>query len=152
MMRKALLIVCGMILGCTAAQAQNPFQGCPTILSHDAFLQRGGKLAVMRLPDVPSRVCTQVAVLDEKLTSKARFETSCDGSVQFHMVVKPDGSVRSAGVDHVQAAGMAAILHERAVAIRFAPPRLRKEPFCVKLDVRWDSTVPGKLRLPDDLK
>jgi hypothetical protein len=151
-MRKIAPFLMCLALGCGAARAQNAYVDCPAILPHDAYLHQGGKLALLKLPDVPQKVCASVGFYDDALPTKTRFENRCDGAVQFHLVVRPDGSVRGAGVARIERAGIAPVLRDRALAIRFAPPLLGKEPVCVRLDAWWDSASPGKLHLPDDLR
>lgn len=151
-MRRSALALLAALLSGSAVHAQNAYVDCPTILPHDAFLHRGGKLALLKLPAVPNTVCASTGFFDDSLPSKTRFEKRCDGSVAFHAVIRTDGSVRTAGVAHIERAGIAPVLHDRALEIRFAPPRLQGAPVCIRLDVSWDSAVPGKFNLPDGLR
>lgn len=151
-MRLAAPLLLCLALGGEAAQAQNAYVDCPSILPHDAYLQQGGTLALRKLPPVPQKVCASIGVYDEAQPTKTRFEDRCDGAVQFHLVVRPDGSVRGAGVARIERAGIAPVLRDRALAIRFAPPRLANAPVCVRLDVWWDSTMPGELHLPEGVR
>ena len=148
-MRIGLPALFCLFLSAEATSAQNAFVNCPSIMPHDAFLRQGGKLAVLKHPAVPQKVCASVGVYDEAAPGKTRFEERCDGSVQFHLVVRPDGSVRGAGVARIERAGIAPVLRDRALAIRFAPPRLEKTPVCVRLDAWWDSASPGEMHLPE---
>jgi hypothetical protein len=134
-MRNVLLISMALVMLPLAALAQSGWaDGCKEFISERDFEAKGGDLRELSSPDL------------RKLPKKPLCVKSCVTTAVIHAVVKPDGSVLMAGLDHVWGGeNIPSVILSRIRMMRYAPPVLNKRPVCVNFDFGWKLENPEVL-------
>jgi len=127
----------------TSVIAADATSKCPDIVWLDHFEAVGGKLVVMREPNLG--------------TFPNGVLQSCIGGALFHLVTLPDGSVAVNGLDHnvfhkrnslptpQSTSRCDQILLTRVEKMRFTQPTIDGKSVCVAFDVGWSSENPHEL-------
>jgi hypothetical protein len=133
-----------MVVGLPQAVVAESFDSCIQSLSREEFESRGGKLAMIRQPD---------------MRFPKNISKICRGAAGLGITVLHDGVVRTEDFEHnwfsapgdtFEVAGRTIgmcdkLMEDQVKSIRFAPPKLHEEPVCVHFYVDWASSKPNEL-------